>query len=113
MEDKPGKPTVHSLQTTAVLGTSHIIRKMLQAETCLLVLEEKPCEMGQYDDDDNDDDDDDDDDNNNNNNNNNNSSVLIYQNASLTAQWPIPRLTNNNYNENYTNTQIIWQSTKH
>jgi hypothetical protein len=41
---------------------------VLQAETCLLVLEEKPCEMGQYDDDDDNDDD----------GNNNNNSILVY-----------------------------------
>ena len=78
MEDKPRKLSVDSLQKTAVVGTAHILRKVLQAETCLLVLEEKPCEKGQNDDDDNDDDDDDDDDNNNNNNNNNNNSIPIY-----------------------------------
>jgi hypothetical protein len=29
----PGKHSVDSLQKTAVLGTSHIIRKVLQSET--------------------------------------------------------------------------------
>jgi len=29
----PGKHSVDSLQNTAVLGTSHIIRKVLQSET--------------------------------------------------------------------------------
>jgi hypothetical protein len=29
----PGKHSIDSLQKTAILGTSHIIRKVLQAET--------------------------------------------------------------------------------
>jgi len=29
----PGKHLTHSLRTTAILGTSHIIRKALQCET--------------------------------------------------------------------------------
>jgi hypothetical protein len=29
----PGKHSIYSLQKTAVLGTSHIIRKVLQSET--------------------------------------------------------------------------------
>jgi hypothetical protein len=32
-ETIPGKHSIDSLQKTAVLGTSHIIRKMLQSET--------------------------------------------------------------------------------
>jgi hypothetical protein len=32
MEDIPGKHSIDSLQKTAVLGTSHIIRKVLQCE---------------------------------------------------------------------------------
>jgi hypothetical protein len=30
----PGQHSIDSLQKTAILGTSHIIRKVLQAETC-------------------------------------------------------------------------------
>jgi hypothetical protein len=33
LETIPGKQSVDSLQNTAVLGTSHIIRKVLQCET--------------------------------------------------------------------------------
>jgi len=33
LEDMPGKHSIDSLQSTTVLGTSHIIRKVLQAET--------------------------------------------------------------------------------
>jgi hypothetical protein len=33
LEAIPGKPSIDSLQKTAVLGTSHIIRKVLQCET--------------------------------------------------------------------------------
>jgi hypothetical protein len=33
LETIPGKHSIDSLQKTAVLGTSHIIRKMLQSET--------------------------------------------------------------------------------
>jgi len=33
LEDIPGKQTIDSLQKTAILGTSHIIRKVLQWET--------------------------------------------------------------------------------
>jgi hypothetical protein len=33
LEATPGKHSVDSLQKTAVLGTSHIIRKILQSET--------------------------------------------------------------------------------
>jgi hypothetical protein len=33
LEVIPGKHSVHSLQKTAVLGTSHIILKVLQSET--------------------------------------------------------------------------------
>jgi hypothetical protein len=33
LETIPGKNSIDSLQKTAVLGTSHIIRKVLQSET--------------------------------------------------------------------------------
>jgi hypothetical protein len=33
LETIPGKHSIDSLQETAVLGTSHIIRKVLQSET--------------------------------------------------------------------------------
>jgi hypothetical protein len=33
LEDIPGKHSIVSLQKTAILGTSHIIRKVLQCET--------------------------------------------------------------------------------
>ena len=33
LETITGKQSLHSLQTTAILGTSHIIRKVLQCET--------------------------------------------------------------------------------
>jgi hypothetical protein len=33
LEAIPGKHSIDSLQKTAVLGTSHIIRKVLQSET--------------------------------------------------------------------------------
>jgi hypothetical protein len=33
LEAVPGKHSIDSLQQTAVLGTSHIIRKVLQCET--------------------------------------------------------------------------------
>jgi hypothetical protein len=33
LETIPGKHSIDSVQKTAVLGTSHIIRKMLQSET--------------------------------------------------------------------------------
>ena len=32
LEDIPGKHSIDSLQKTAILGTSHIIRKVLQCE---------------------------------------------------------------------------------
>ena len=32
LEAVPGKHSIDSLQTTAILGTSHIIRKVLQCE---------------------------------------------------------------------------------
>jgi hypothetical protein len=32
LEDIPGKRSIDSLQKTAILGTSHIIRKVLQCE---------------------------------------------------------------------------------
>jgi len=32
LEDVPGKHSIDSLQKTAILGTSHIIRKVLQCE---------------------------------------------------------------------------------
>jgi hypothetical protein len=36
LEAIPGKHSIDSLQRTATLGTSHIIRKVLQSETCSL-----------------------------------------------------------------------------
>jgi hypothetical protein len=33
LEVIPGKHSIYSLQKTAILGTSHIIRKVLQPET--------------------------------------------------------------------------------
>jgi hypothetical protein len=33
LETIPGKHSIDSLQRTAVLGTSHILRKVLQSET--------------------------------------------------------------------------------
>jgi hypothetical protein len=33
LEAVPGKPSIDSLHKTAILGTSHIIRKVLQSET--------------------------------------------------------------------------------
>jgi len=33
LESAPGKHSIDSLQNTAILGTSHIIRKVLQCET--------------------------------------------------------------------------------
>jgi hypothetical protein len=33
LEAVPGKHSIESLQKTAVLGTSHVIRKVLQSET--------------------------------------------------------------------------------
>jgi hypothetical protein len=33
LEAIPGKRSINSLQKTAILGTSHIIRKVLQCET--------------------------------------------------------------------------------
>jgi hypothetical protein len=33
LEAIPGKPSIESLQKTAIHGTSHIIRKVLQCET--------------------------------------------------------------------------------
>jgi len=33
LEIVPGKHSIDSLQKTAILGTSHIIRKVLQCET--------------------------------------------------------------------------------
>ena len=33
LEDIPGKHSIDSLKKTAILGTSHIIRKVLQCET--------------------------------------------------------------------------------
>ena len=33
LKDVPGKHSIDSLQNTAMLGTSHIIRKVLQCET--------------------------------------------------------------------------------
>jgi hypothetical protein len=73
LETIPGQHSIDSLQKTATVGTSHIIRKVLQAETWSLSggvhhwlksrstrEEMKPVTR-------NDDDDDDDDDDNNNN----------------------------------------------
>ena len=40
LESMPGKDSVDSLQKTAILGTSHIIWKVLQSETWSLVQEE-------------------------------------------------------------------------
>jgi hypothetical protein len=73
VETIPGQHSIDSLQKTAILGTSHIIRKVLQAENWSLSggvhhwlksrstrEERKPVTIN-----------DDDDDNNNNNNNNN------------------------------------------
>jgi len=68
LEDIPGKHSIDSLQKTAILGTSHIIRKVLQCETWSLsggdhrwlkriTGQKKPMTR---------------EDNNNNNNNNNN-----------------------------------------
>ena len=34
MEAAPGKRSIDSLQKTAILGTSHTIRKVLQCEAC-------------------------------------------------------------------------------
>jgi len=34
LEAVPGKHSIDSLQKTAILGTSHIIRKILQCEAC-------------------------------------------------------------------------------
>jgi hypothetical protein len=36
LETIPGQHSIDSLQKTAIVGTSHIIRKVLQAETCSL-----------------------------------------------------------------------------
>ena len=36
LEAIPGKPSIDSLQKTAILGTPHVIRKVLQSETCSL-----------------------------------------------------------------------------
>ena len=36
LEAVPGKHSIDSLQKTAILGTSHIIRKVLQCEACSL-----------------------------------------------------------------------------
>jgi hypothetical protein len=33
LEDTPGKHLLNSLQKTAIVGTSHIVRKVLQCET--------------------------------------------------------------------------------
>jgi hypothetical protein len=81
LEATPGKHSIDSLQHTAVLRTSHIIRKVLQCGTRSLtggvtagsteVPGRKPVTRD-------DDDDDDDDDDNSNNNNNNNMKLNIY-----------------------------------
>ena len=73
MEAVPGKHSIDSLQNTAILGTSHIIRKVLQCETSNLsggdhswfkrsTRQKRPVTR---------------DDNNNNNNNNNNNALNI------------------------------------
>jgi hypothetical protein len=85
LETIPGQHSVDSLQKTAILGTSHIIRKVLQAESWSLSGgvhhwlkrrstrdERKPLTRN------------DDDDNNNNNNNNNNKVAL----QSSYGPWP-------------------------
>jgi hypothetical protein len=36
LDTVPGKHSVDSVQETAVLGASHIVRKVLQSETCLI-----------------------------------------------------------------------------
>jgi hypothetical protein len=41
LEAIPEKHSMDSLQKTAVLGTSHIIRKVLQCETCSPLVQEK------------------------------------------------------------------------
>jgi len=79
LEAVRGEQSTDSLQKTAVLGTSHIIRKVLQCEAWGLsggdhrwfkswsAREKRACDERRHDDDD---DDDNNDDNNNNNNNN-------------------------------------------
>jgi len=75
VEAIPGKRSVDSLQKTAILETSHIIRKVLQCETGSLsgggsplvqekYEEEKSCDRGN-------------DENNNINNNNDNIIIII------------------------------------
>jgi len=82
LEAVPGKHSVDSLHKTAVLGTSHTVRNVLQSETGSLSSgdhrwinrstgQKRPVTR------DNNYDDDDDDDNNNNNNNNNNPKIII------------------------------------
>ena len=75
-EATPEKHSIDSLQKTAVLGTAHTIRKMLQSEPgrwgSALVQEryrgEKACDEGQR---------------NNNNNNNNNNIIWIYSTRNM------------------------------
>ena len=80
MEAVPGKHSIDSLQKTAILGTSHIIRKVLQCEILSLSCgdhrwfkrstgEKRPVTRDII--------------NNNNNNNNNNNSYLLqsYRNS--------------------------------
>jgi hypothetical protein len=72
LEVIPGKHSIHSLQKTAILETSHIIQKVLQFETGSLsggnqeeqLQEEKACDKRKY--------------NNNNNNNNNNNRMNVF-----------------------------------
>ena len=72
LEAIPGKHWIDSLHRTATLGTSHIIREVLQGETCGLSGGDHRCFKGStrktspVTRDDGDDDDDDDDDDNNN-----------------------------------------------
>jgi hypothetical protein len=42
LEAVPGKHSIDSLQKTAILGTSHIIQKVLQCEACSLSLIKLP-----------------------------------------------------------------------
>jgi len=83
LEAVPGKHSIDSLQKTAVLGTSHIIRKVLQCEALSLsggdhrwfkrsTRIKGPVTRDIHIYNNNNDNNNDDDDNNNNNNNNNN-----------------------------------------
>ena len=89
-EATPGKHSIDSLQKTAVLGTAHIIRKVLQCETgrwgSPLVQGrywgEKARDKGQRN-------------NNNNNNDNNNKSRYTVQEMWLTLEGGRDRLSRN------------------